>query len=155
MKTIKIIAKVFGLVLLCNLSFAQEALRSKQFNLESGIAIQGYDPVAYFSENKAVKGNKQFSAVVGGVTYLFASSSNLDLFLKNYIKYEPQYGGWCAYAMGANGEKVAIDPETFKIANGRLYLFYHSWTNNTLIKWNDNENTLRIKADNNWQTIYQ
>lgn len=154
LKTINKITTVLGLVLLYNLSIAQETLRSKQFNLESGIAIQGYDPVAYFTEHNAVKGNKQFSAVVGGVTYLFASSSNHDLFLKNYMKYEPQYGGWCAYAMGANGEKVAIDPETFKITNGRLYLFYHSWTNNTLTKWNDNENTLRIKADKNWQTIY-
>ena len=77
---------------------AQSALRTKQFNIEKGIAIQGYDPVAYFTQNKAVKGNKQMAAVADGVTYYFSSAANKELFLKNYSKYEPQYGGWCSYA---------------------------------------------------------
>lgn len=71
--------------------------------------------------------------------YYFISKANKDEFLKNAAKYEPQYGGWCAYAMGANGEKVEIDPETFKIVDGKLYLFYHSFTNNTLNTWNKDE----------------
>ena len=133
---------------------AQSAIRTKEFNLEKGVAIQGYDPVAYFLQNKAVKGNKQFTALADGVTYNFLSATNKDLFVKDYKKYEPQYGGWCAYAMGATNEKVEIDPETFKIVNGKLYLFYHSWVNNTLNKWNKDEANLKAKADKNWMDIF-
>ena len=133
---------------------AQTALRTKQFNLENGLAIQGFDPVAYFTQQKALKGSKQFATTVEGVTYYFANATDRDLFVKEPKKYEPQYGGWCAYAMGANNEKVEIDPETFEISNGKLYLFYHTWVNNTLPKWNKDETTLKPKADKNWQTIY-
>ncbi|MFN3848785.1 MAG: YHS domain-containing (seleno)protein [Spirosomataceae bacterium] len=133
---------------------AQTAVRAKQFNLENGLAIQGYDPVAYFTQNKAIEGNKQFSANFEGATYRFASAANKDIFLKDPKKYEPQYGGWCAYAMGATGEKVEIDPETFKILNGKLYLFYHSWANNTLLKWNKDETNLKSKADKSWMNIF-
>ncbi|CAN5651105.1 YHS domain-containing (seleno)protein [soil metagenome] len=133
----------------------QTALRTKEFNLEKGLAIQGYDPVAYFMQNKAVKGNKQFSALAEGVTYYFSNAANKDLFVKEYKKYEPQYGGWCAYAMGANNEKVEVDPETFKIVNGKLFLFYHSWANNTLTKWNKDEANLKAAADKNWAAFFR
>lgn len=132
---------------------AQTIIRVKQFNLEKGLAIQGYDPVAYFILNKAMEGKENISAVVEGVTYYFTTTANRDLFLKDIKKYEPQYGGWCAYAMGATNEKVEIDPETFKIVNGKLYLFYHTWINNTLPKWNADETNLKAKADKNWQAI--
>ena len=133
---------------------AQPLLRTKQFNLEKGLAIKGYDPVAYFIQNKAIKGNKEIAASADGVLYYFSSTANKELFQKDYKKYEPQYGGWCAYAMGANNEKVEIDPETFKILDGKLYLFYHSWVNNTLTKWNKDEAGLKPKADANWQALY-
>ena len=55
--------------------------------------------------------------------------------------------------MGATNEKVEIDPETFKIINGRLFLFYHTWVTNTLTKWNKDEANLKVKADKNWMTI--
>ena len=134
------------------LSFAQDggALRKKHFNLDGGIAISGYDPVAYFTQNKAVKGKKDMAVYHQGVTYYFSSAANKDLFKSNPSKYEPEYGGWCAYAMGDSGEKVEVDPETFKILNGKLYLFYHSWINNTLTKWNRDETNLKAKADKNW-----
>jgi YHS domain-containing protein len=141
-------------VLTLGIANAQSALRTKEFNLENGLAIQGYDPVAYFLQNKAVKGNKKFAALADGVTYNFSSAANKDLFVKDYKKYEPQYGGWCAYAMGATGEKVEIDPETFKILNGKLYLFYHSWVNNTLNKWNKDEANLKVKADRSWMAVF-
>jgi hypothetical protein len=57
--------------------------------------------------------------------------------------------------MGAVNEKVEIDPETFKIIDGKLYLFYHTWTNNTLTKWNNDEKNLKTKADKYWETIYK
>jgi YHS domain-containing protein len=146
-----IIATLFS-ILITN---AQTALRSKQYNIENGLALNGYDPVAYFNQNKAMEGNKSIKATVEGLTYYFSTTSNKDLFLKDFRKYEPQYGGWCAYAMGSSGEKVEIDPETFKIINGKLYLFYHSWVNNTLTKWNEDEKNLKNKADSNWQKLIQ
>jgi len=145
-----------GIAVLFSLTIgnAQLVLRVKHYNLEKGIAIQGYDPVAYFNQSKALKGNKQFAATAEGVTYYFINAANKDIFLKDSKKYEPQYGGWCAYAMGANGEKVEVDPETFKVVNGKLYLFYHTWANNTLNKWNKDEANLKTKADKNWTAIY-
>jgi hypothetical protein len=79
--------------------------------------------------------------------------ANRDAFIKNPAAYEPQYGGWCAYAMGASGEKVEIDPETFKVADNKLYLFYNAYFNNTLPKWNKDEKNLKSKADQNWKAI--
>jgi YHS domain-containing protein len=135
--------------------FSQEDLRKKHLNLGSGgIAISGYDPVAYFSENKAVKGEKQYAVFASGAIYYFNSKANKDLFLKNWKTYEPQYGGWCAYAMGAKGEKVEVNPETFKIINGKLYLFYNKRGNNTLTKWNKSEASLKAQADVSWGSIY-
>ena len=134
---------------------AQKPLRTKHFNQEKGIAIQGYDPVAYFVQHKAVKGDKQFAVLADGITYYTSSQANKDILLKNYRAYEPQYGGWCAYAMGNTGEKVEVDPETFKIQDGKLYLFYHTWTNNTLTKWNKEEAKLKVSADRNWINLFK
>jgi YHS domain-containing protein len=136
-------------------SFAQSNLRSKHFNAEKGLALQGYDAVAYFISNKAIKGNKQFASVVEGITYYFSSAANREAFNRAPKHYEPQYGGWCAYAMGATNEKVEVDPETFKIKDGKLFLFYHSWVNNTLTKWNKDEASLYAKAEANWKTIFK
>lgn len=146
--------KIFlGLLLLLSvISFGQNtAKRTKQFNLESSLAIQGYDPVAYFKSNKAIKGKKEFSYAFEGVTYLFVTKENKDEFQKTPQKYEPQYGGWCAYAMGSSGDKVEINPETFKIIDGKLYLFYNAFFNNTLKSWNKDEKNLKSKADTNWK----
>ena len=131
---------------------AQDQKRVQSFNLEKGLAVQGYDVVAYFS-GKPVKGNAYLAAVYQGVRYHFANEANKETFKKNAAKYEPQYGGWCAYAMGANGEKVEIDPETFKIVNGKLYLFYNKRFNNTLKTWNRDEQSLKAKADANWSKL--
>jgi YHS domain-containing protein len=146
---------VLSSTLFTSITYAQAPLRKTHFNVEKTLAIQGYDPVAYFTQNKAVKGNKLFSANADGVIYYFSTAANKDLFVKDYSKYEPQYGGWCAFAMGATNTKVEIDPETFKIINGKLYLFYHSWVNNTLNKWNKDEANLKAKADTNWLLLYR
>jgi len=127
--------------------------KTKHFNLEKNIAIDGYDPVAYFTQNKAIKGNKKFAVSFDGVIYYCSSPANKDLLVKTPAKYEPQYGGWCAYAMGAKGTKVEIDPETFKILNGKLYLFYNKGFTNTLALWNKDETNLKTKADENWKII--
>lgn len=132
----------------------QSALRKKEFNLDDNIAIGGYDPVAYFKVNKAVKGKKDLAVSNQGVIYYFSSAENKEEFKKSPAQYEPEYGGWCAYAMGARGEKVTIDPETFKIINGKLYLFYNRFFNNTLKSWNKEEAKLKPAADASWKKFY-
>lgn len=134
--------------------FAQgEVLRKKEFNLDDGVALSGYDPVSYF-QGKPVEGKDNIFFVFKGVTYHFSTAANLETFKVSPEKFEPAFGGWCAYAMGETGEKVKIDPETFKIVDGRLFLFYNFWGNNTLKSWNKNETVLKAKADHNWKTFF-
>lgn len=144
------------------LSFAGEGLAQsadivkRNYNIaRSGLALDGYDPVSYFKTGKAVEGKKDVVASRNGVTYRFVSNQNKEAFLAQPEKFEPQYGGWCAYAMGAKGEKVEVDPETFKIMDGKLYLFYNKFFNNTLESWNKDESRLKANADNNWSKIIQ
>jgi len=144
----------FLLFLSVNKGFGQsEALRLKQFNQDNGLALKGYDPVSYFTLNKAIKGKKEFSINYHGINYDFSNSENRQIFQANPEKYEPQYGGWCAYAMGKEGAKVEVDPETYKIIDGKLFLFYNRFFNNTLKSWNLDEPGLHAKADVNWQKI--
>jgi YHS domain-containing protein len=129
------------------------AFRKSSYNLENGLAIQGYDPVAYFKQFKAVKGNPKFSYTYAGVTYHFSSEENRKAFIETPQKFEPEYGGWCAYAVGAYDGRVEIDPETFKIVNGKLYLFYNFYFTNTLNSWNKDESNLLNKANTNWNKV--
>ena len=127
--------------------------RQKEFNLDDdNVALQGYDPVSYFM-GAAQKGKKSILHSYNGINYWFNNTDNLDLFKKQPEKFEPAYGGWCAYAMGETGEKVKIDPKTYKIIDGKLYLFYNFYFNNTLIDWNKDEDQLKTKADTNWHNI--
>jgi YHS domain-containing protein len=132
--------------------FAQTAVqRESSYNLsKSGVALSGYDPVSYFTKSKPSKGLASISVKYQGVTYYFTTEGNKTLFLALPQKYEPQYGGWCAYALGETNELVEVDPGTYKILNGKLYLFYNAYFNNTLPKWNANETVLKQKADKNW-----
>lgn len=130
----------------------QDEKRTTHFNLKKNIALEGYDPVSYFDGNP-LKGKEDFKVVFRSVTYLFTNASNAAKFKQAPENYEPAYGGWCAFAMGNSGEKVKIDPETFKILNGKLYLFYNFWGNNTLTDWNKNEALLKSKGDQNWKRI--
>jgi YHS domain-containing protein len=135
------------------LCFSMVAAQPKNNLDKTGLAIEGYDPVAYFNSGKAVEGKKNISLVVESATYRFSNVQNRELFKTSPIKYQPQYGGWCAYAMGAKGEKVSVDPETFTILDGKLYLFYNRFFSNTLKDWKKDEKALQIKADKNWQKI--
>ena len=127
-------------------------IRKKHFNIKNNISLEGFDPVSYF-DGKPQEGESEITFSYNAVTYQFASQSNLNKFKANPEKFEPAYGGWCAYAMGAKGEKVTIDPKTFKIVNGKLYLFYNKFFNNTLTEWNKDEGSLKKKADANWQKV--
>ena len=126
--------------------------KSTQYNIsDQHLAIEGYDPVAYFVDNTAKEGKKDLAYIYDGVIYRFSSAQHLQSFKSDPEKFKPQYGGWCAYAMGATGEKVDVDPETFKVLNGKLYLFYNRFFNNTKKSWDKDEANLKQKADNNWQ----
>ena len=152
----RVLMSIMFLSILTGSLRAQDAtsLRKQGFNLEKNVAIHGYDPVAYFKANKAVKGKSEISVSYLGITYYFSATENKNVFEKDPTAYEPQYGGWCAYAMGKSGEKVEIDPSTFKIVNGKLYLFYNKYFNNTLKSWNKDEVNLKTKAVVNWQRIF-
>lgn len=123
------------------------------YNTKKGAVANGYDVVAYFS-NMAVKGTKEFSTKYDGVSFRFYSQKNLKIFKDNPKKYVPQYGGYCAYAIGIKGEKVGIDPKTYEIRDNKLFLFYNSWGTNTLNLWlKENPEELKKKADKNWIKI--
>ncbi len=144
------------LAALTNIAFAQNKTgwQKKEFNIsKEGIAIEGYDPVSYFLLHKAIKGKKEFSVNIDGIIYQFSTPEDQKIFKKNPSAYEPQFGGWCAYAMGSTGSKVEVDPETFKISDAKLYLFYNKFFNNTLKSWNKDEVNLKNKADINWAKI--
>lgn len=145
--------RILLLLLIFNFMSLLVTAQTSKFNLDNGLALEGYDPVAYFTVGKAIEGSKQIRHTMDGVTYYFSSTSNKEAFIKNPERYAPQYGGWCAYAMGDSGEKVEVDPETFKITDGKLYLFYNKFFNNTLPKWNSDEAMLKTKADKNWKAI--
>lgn len=128
--------------------------RKRHFNLsKEGVAISGYDPVSYFSSGGPKKGDKRWTHTHKGVTYLFSNLANKQSFIADPNKYEPAYGGWCAYAMGTSAEKVEVDPLTYKIYNGRLLLFYNKFWVNTLNDWNEDEVSYYSKAESNWPII--
>jgi YHS domain-containing protein len=90
-----------------------------------GVAIDGYDPVAYFLDNRAVKGSEKYSYDWLGTPWYFASDEHRELFKKNPVKYAPQYGGYCAAEVAGSGSvTVNIDPEAFAIIDGKLYITY-------------------------------
>ena len=126
---------------------------AQNYNLKKGYVAEGYDVVSYF-ENQPKKGVKKYTTEYDGVKFKFASRENLQTFKANPKKYTPQYGGYCAYAIGLKSEKVSINPKTFEIRDNKLYLFYNSWGTNTLELWNkEGANKLQKKADKNWQNI--
>ncbi|WP_025742355.1 YHS domain-containing (seleno)protein [Aquimarina pacifica] len=123
------------------------------YNTSKDFVAKGYDVTEYFA-NKAIRGASNFIATHDGVKYKFATQENLEKFKSNPEKYIPQYGGFCAYAIGVNSEKVDINPKTFEIRDGKLYLFYNSWGINTLEKWlEEDPEKLLSQADVNWVKI--
>lgn len=129
--------------------------QDNNYNTKKGFIAEGYDVVAYFS-NKTLKGDKIYATEYDGVRFKFSSKENLEIFNKNPEKYIPAYGGFCAYAIGVKGEKVSINPKTFEIRDGKLYLFYNSWGINTLKLWNEEgADDLKQKADKNWTKIIE
>ena len=126
-----------------------------QYNLTGkGLALGGYDPVAYFPEGggKAKEGHKSLHATHRGVTYRFSSRKNKKLFLEDPDRFEPLYGGWCAYGM-TQGGKFEVDPANFLIEDGHLMLFYKGQVD-TREKWEEEgSETLQPKSDAMWKKL--
>jgi YHS domain-containing protein len=138
------------LAILPALTYGQQDDTKYQNLNEDGVALHGYDPVSYFNSEEPLEGQESYSTKYNGATYFFASEANRELFLKEPAKYEPAYGGWCAYAIG-NGYTADINPKTYKILDGKLLLFYNKLFTNTLPKWNKDEETLYPSAERNWK----
>lgn len=118
---------------------------------KNGVALQGYDPVAFFTENKPVKGRMEFRSVYRGATYHFASAEDKARFDKEPAKHEPAYGGFCAYGVSRN-KLVEVDPEAFQILDGRLLLQYSKGVRNEFNK--DTQGNL-TKANANWPALVE
>jgi YHS domain-containing protein len=153
---LKKILTILAFVCSIHVALSQDsATRLEHFNLKKTVAIGGYDPLSYFSDQPA-KGDETLQVNYKGVTYYFITEKNKKSFLNTPNKYIPAYGGWCAYAMGLEKEsKVVINPKTYKIIDNKLYLFYNKLGINTKEKWNkEGEIKLKKNADKNWnQTI--
>ena len=113
---------------------------------KTGVAIQGYDPVAFFTDSKPVKGDQKFLVKHDGAIYFFASKEHKDLFKANPAKYTPEFGGYCAYGVSRN-KLVEIDVDAFQIVDGKLLLQYSKGVRDDFNK--DTKGNL-AKADANW-----
>lgn len=116
---------------------------------ENGIAIKGYDTVAYFTEGRAVQGSDKYSYKWEDAVWHFSTSQNRELFAENPAKYVPQFGGHCANGM-SSGVVAGADPEQWTIVDGKLYLKYHRKARDD---WRMNKTELIAKAEANWSKI--
>lgn len=126
------------------------------YNLpSSGVALEGYCPVSYFVDNKAVRGKPEHTSTYNGVTYHFANASRKRAFDNDPENYLPAYGGWCAFGMAIE-DKFPVDPETFKIVNGQLMLFLRNEGIDALALWNNNDEQIQVSTANaHWKKVSQ
>ncbi|NLS18653.1 YHS domain-containing protein [Rhizobium sp. P40RR-XXII] len=130
------------------LSSASIAFADEIFTTD-GIAINGYDAVAYFTDHKPVKGAREFSTSYKGATFYFASAAHRDAFAKNPGHYAPQYGGYCAFGT-AEGHKAPTQPQAFTVVNDKLYLNYNDEVAKT---WRSDIGGYIKKANANWDAV--
>lgn len=146
----------FALTLLASIfitgrSEAQVQRDVSNYNLQNNVGLKGYDPVSYFSEggSLALTGLENLSFDYFGVTYKFANEKNLALFKLDPKKFEPSYGGWCAYAM-ASGAKVDINPLLYTIHGRRLHFFVSKRAKQN---FDSDVEGHEVKADTFWKQI--
>lgn len=117
----------------------------------SNVAVQGYDPVAYFTAGEPTKGSASFTTVYQGAEYRFASQENLNMFLETPTIYAPQYGGYCAWAV-AQGNTAKGDARFWKIVDGKLYLNYNGKIQK---RWEGDIEGFISAGDSNWPTVLE
>jgi YHS domain-containing protein len=128
---------------------AQSAIAQSEIFTTTEGAINGYDAVGYFTENKPVKGKKENSFVWKDETWYFSSVQNLVTFKSNPEKFAPQFGGYCAYGM-SRGYKAKTDADAWTIADGKLYLNYNLDVRKI---WNEKQSEFIEKANQNWPAV--
>lgn len=116
---------------------------------KDGLALSGYDAVAYFTESKAVKGSPQFEHQWSGARWRFASAAHRDAFAASPEQYAPQYGGYCAYAVSRN-YTAPTDPEAWTVVEGKLYLNYDKTVRGL---WKKELPEAIQRADRNWPGV--
>ncbi len=116
-----------------------------------GVALKGYDPVAYSAQSRPVKGSSQFSYRWMNATWWFATAGNRDTFAKDPAKYSPQFGGYCAYAV-SEGHTASIDPDAWKLVDGKLYLNYSKGVQK---KWEQDVRTRIATGEKNWPALHK
>lgn len=131
-------------------------------NVDSqNLAVQGYDLTEYFVNNRAIKGSNNFVSTYKGIKYYFVNSYNKSIFEYNPESYLPQFGGYCAYGFAFEEKekgrlgKYSVNPESFKVVNGKLYLFYKAWGNDVVKDWNRDEERFIEKANRIWKEIVE
>ena len=146
---------LFTLSIFCLFSIAQaqnEEVRNEHYNLtKQKIALNGYDPLSYF-EKSPQEGKKEIAHTYKSVTYYFTSEKNKQSFIDSPEKYEPQYGGWCAYALSKDEPiLMSTNPKSYHIKDGKLLMFFDKWYSASLLdKWIEDEEKLTKKANNAW-----
>jgi YHS domain-containing protein len=143
--TVSAFTVLFILFLLLSCSQAKTQVNAGH----DGIAIKGFDPVAYFTMGRPVKGSEQFTYEWKGARWLFSSGEHLDLFTADPEKYAPKYGGYCAYAV-SQGTTADIDPDSWSIVDGKLYL---NLNKDVQKLWSGDMKGYIEKADRNWPAV--
>ncbi|MEP2276184.1 MAG: YHS domain-containing (seleno)protein [Reichenbachiella sp.] len=147
--------KLIFSLMLCVVFVAQVMAQTPPVD-ENGVALGGYDVVAYFVSNP-MEGSTQYTALHNGATYRFATANNRDAFKQNPTKYLPQFDGYCAWGVAAKDAKFPINPETYDIIDGKLYLFFNGPFNgktfNSSLLWNQETTKLQTAAHDKWSEV--
>ena len=140
----RILACLMAILLLVAVANPLKAVKAEE------LAIRGYDPIAYWTTRKPVKGSKQHQLSWNNVTWRFSSEKNLKRFKSNPEKYAPQYNGWCAYAVSSGGA-AEIDPiNGWSFAQGKLFL---NWSTEVKALWSLRESHYINQANQNWPDV--
>lgn len=137
------------IAVLTTLGLLASIAHAGEFNESNGVAIKGYDPVAYIRQNKPVRGHPDLRFDYKGSTFLFTNVDNRAAFAANPEKFQPQYGGYCAFG-AASGYKADIDPASFTVVDGKLYLNYNRQVQQQWLK--DTPGFIR-QADERWPAV--
>lgn len=140
------IALALFLMLFCSVAYAGRTINTDWW---SGVAIGGYDPVAYFTMNRATEGSEKFTYEFLDSEWHFANAEHRDLFVKSPLEYVPQYGGYCAAAVTQDSSTRTVDPRVWRIVDGKLYLFFSERSGND---WTYDDPAV-ANADGAWDRV--
>lgn len=150
LRALAAVAIVAAPALVLPMTTAEAAPKAKKpvaaFNAKKGLAVKGYDPVAYFTDGKPVEGSPAHEYVWEGATYRFASAEHLEMFKADPTKYAPQFGGYCAYAI-SRGDIADISPTSWAVEGGKLYLNNNSFAQ---FLWDQSRPKNITKGETNW-----